>query len=58
MKVTNAQELTQRIAELRKAQKQFAEFTQEQVDKIFRAAALAANHTCFFCRHTRPMTAI
>ncbi len=44
MKVTNAQELTQRIAELRKAQKQFAEFTQEQVDKIFRAAALAANH--------------
>ncbi|WP_294153035.1 bifunctional acetaldehyde-CoA/alcohol dehydrogenase [uncultured Clostridium sp.] len=44
MKVTNAQELTQRIAELRKAQKQFAEFTQEQVDAIFRAAALAANH--------------
>ena len=44
MKVTNAQELTQRIAELRKAQKQFAEFTQEQVDEIFRAAALAANH--------------
>ena len=44
MKVTNAQELTQRIAELRKAQKQFAEFSQEQVDKIFRAAALAANH--------------
>ncbi len=44
MKVTNAQELTQRIVELRKAQKQFAEFTQEQVDKIFRAAALAANH--------------
>ena len=44
MKVTNAQELTQRIAELRKAQKQFSEFTQEQVDKIFRAAALAANH--------------
>ena len=36
MKVTNAQELTQRIAELRKAQKQFAEFTQEQVDKIMK----------------------
>ncbi|NME83903.1 bifunctional acetaldehyde-CoA/alcohol dehydrogenase [Clostridium sp. SM-530-WT-3G] len=44
MKVTNAQELTKRIEELRKAQKQFAEYTQEQVDKIFRQAALAANH--------------
>ena len=44
MKVTNAQELTKRIEELRKAQKQFAEFTQEQVDEIFRQAALAANH--------------
>lgn len=44
MKVTNAQELTQRIAELRSAQKEFATFTQEQVDKIFRAAAIAANN--------------
>lgn len=44
MKVTNAQELTQKIAELRKAQKEFATFTQEQVDKIFRAAAIAANN--------------
>ena len=44
MKVTNAQELTQRIAELRRAQKEFATFTQEQVDKIFRAAAIAANN--------------
>lgn len=44
MKVTNAQELTKRIEELRKAQKEFAEFTQEQVDEIFRQAALAANH--------------
>ena len=44
MKVTNAQELTKRIEELRKAQKQFAEYTQEQVDEIFRQAALAANH--------------
>ena len=44
MKVTNAQELTQRIAELRRAQREFATFTQEQVDKIFRAAAIAANN--------------
>ncbi|WP_321825849.1 bifunctional acetaldehyde-CoA/alcohol dehydrogenase [Clostridium butyricum] len=44
MKVTNAQELTQRITELRRAQKEFATFTQEQVDKIFRAAAIAANN--------------
>ena len=44
MKVTNAQELTKRIEELREAQKQFATFTQEQVDEIFRQAALAANH--------------
>ncbi|MBE6062819.1 MAG: bifunctional acetaldehyde-CoA/alcohol dehydrogenase [Clostridium butyricum] len=44
MKVTNAKELTKKIEELRKAQKQFAEFTQEQVDEIFRQSALAANH--------------
>ena len=44
MKVTNAQELTKRIQQLREAQKQFATYTQEQVDEIFRQAALAANH--------------
>lgn len=44
MKVTNAQELTKRIEQLREAQKQFATFSQEQVDEIFRQAALAANH--------------
>ena len=44
MKVTNAQELTKRIEELRKAQKEFAKLNQEQVDEIFRQAALAANH--------------
>jgi acetaldehyde dehydrogenase/alcohol dehydrogenase len=43
MKVTNAQELTERISELRKAQKEFSKFTQEQVDEIFRQAAMAAN---------------
>ena len=45
MAVTNAQELTKRIEELRKAQKEFAKFTQEQVDEIFRQAALAANNS-------------
>ena len=44
MKVTNAQELTTRIKQLREAQKKFATYTQEQVDEIFRQAALAANH--------------
>ncbi|GAB6169950.1 bifunctional acetaldehyde-CoA/alcohol dehydrogenase [Clostridium carnis] len=43
MAVTNAQELTQRIKELRAAQKVFATYTQEQVDEIFRQAAMAAN---------------
>lgn len=44
IKVTNAQELTQRIQDLRAAQREFATFTQEQVDDIFRAAAIAANN--------------
>ena len=44
MKVTNAQELTKRIQELREAQKEFATYTQEQVDEIFRQAAMAANN--------------
>ena len=43
MKVTNSQELTKRMQELRKAQKEFSKFTQEQVDEIFRRAAMAAN---------------
>lgn len=43
IKVTNAQELTQRIKQLREAQAKFATFTQEQVDEIFRQAAMAAN---------------
>ena len=44
MAVTNAEQLTKRIQELREAQKKFATYTQEQVDKIFRAAAMAANN--------------
>ncbi|MCL2199589.1 MAG: bifunctional acetaldehyde-CoA/alcohol dehydrogenase [Defluviitaleaceae bacterium] len=33
------------MAEVRRAQKIYADFTQEKVDEIFRAAALAANHS-------------
>lgn len=44
MAVTNAQELTKRIQELKEAQKIFTTYTQEQVDEIFRQAALAANN--------------
>ena len=41
--VTNTQELTEMLARVRKAQEQYATYTQEQVDKIFLAAATAAN---------------
>ena len=41
--VTNVDELKEAIARCRKAQAEFATFTQEQVDKIFLAAATAAN---------------
>ena len=40
---TNLEELKDTLARCRKAQAQFATFTQEQVDKIFLAAASAAN---------------
>ena len=43
--VTNPEELKEAIARCRKAQAEFATFTQEQVDKIFLAAATAANKT-------------
>ena len=35
--------LEKRLAELKQAQEKFSSYSQEQVDKIFRAAALAAN---------------
>ena len=41
--VTNTQELAEAISRVRSAQKQFASYTQEQVDAIFLAAATAAN---------------
>lgn len=43
MPVTNLAELDAMIARVKKAQEEFATFSQEQVDKIFRAASLAAN---------------
>ncbi len=41
--VTNAEELEAAISRVRAAQKAFASYSQEQVDKIFLAAATAAN---------------
>ncbi|VEJ55804.1 bifunctional acetaldehyde-CoA/alcohol dehydrogenase [Pragia fontium] len=42
MIVSNATELNALVARVKKAQREYANYTQEQVDKIFRAAALAA----------------
>ena len=41
--MTDVERLRRKIAGMRKAQKIFAAFTQEQVDKIFFEAAMAAN---------------
>ena len=41
--VTTPEELDSAIARVRQAQKQYAEFTQDQVNRIFLAAATAAN---------------
>ena len=41
--VTNTEELAQALKRCREAQAKFATFTQEQVDKIFLEAAIAAN---------------
>ncbi|MEG3849159.1 bifunctional acetaldehyde-CoA/alcohol dehydrogenase [Microcoleus sp. herbarium19] len=43
MKVTNADELKLLIERVKSAQAEFANYTQEQVDRIFKQAALAAN---------------
>ncbi|GLT14205.1 bifunctional acetaldehyde-CoA/alcohol dehydrogenase [Vibrio algivorus] len=43
MPVTNLAELDALVARVQAAQKEFATFSQEQVDHIFRAASLAAN---------------
>ncbi len=41
--VDSVEKLEKSFAKVRKAQKEFSSFTQEQVDNIFRAAAVAAN---------------
>ena len=41
--VDSVESLNARMAEVREAQSKFALYTQEQVDKIFLAAAMAAN---------------
>ena len=43
MTVTNIQELDALVARVKKAQQLFATYTQEQVDEIFRSAALAVS---------------
>jgi acetaldehyde dehydrogenase / alcohol dehydrogenase len=43
MPVTNLAELDALVARVKAAQEEFSTFSQEQVDKIFRAASLAAN---------------
>lgn len=43
MAVTNVDELNALVARVKKAQAEFANFSQEQVDAIFRAAAMAAS---------------
>ncbi|MEB3180421.1 MAG: bifunctional acetaldehyde-CoA/alcohol dehydrogenase [Nostocaceae cyanobacterium] len=43
MKVTNIQELEALIEQVKAAQAEYATFTQQQVDNIFKKAALAAN---------------
>ena len=42
-KVTTAEELRAKMGRMREAQKLFSSFSQEKVDEIFRAAAMAAN---------------
>jgi len=43
MTITNQEQLEQLIQRVKEAQKQYATYTQEQVDYIFKKAALAAN---------------
>ena len=41
--VDSVEKLEEALARVRAAQRKFATYTQEQVDKIFKAAAIAAN---------------
>ena len=55
MAVTNVAELNALVERVKKAQREYASFTQEQVDKIFRAAALAATDAVSYTHLTLPM---
>ncbi|SHH32233.1 acetaldehyde dehydrogenase [Caloranaerobacter azorensis DSM 13643] len=44
MSVKNVEDLMKKLKEIRKAQKKYATYTQEQVDEIFRQAAIAATN--------------
>ncbi|MFA9398245.1 MAG: bifunctional acetaldehyde-CoA/alcohol dehydrogenase [Clostridiaceae bacterium] len=44
MKVTNSDQLKKKIEQVKAAQKLFSTYSQEQVDEIFRSAAMAANN--------------
>ena len=44
LKVTTLEELDMKFEQVKKAQEEFSTFTQEQVDEIFRMAALEANN--------------
>ena len=41
--VSDIESFEKKLSQVREAQKKFAEYSQEQVDKIFKAAAIAAN---------------
>jgi len=43
MKITTTEELIRKIEKIKEAQKIYSTYSQEQVDKIFKAAAIAAN---------------
>jgi len=45
MSVKNVDQLIKKINGIKEAQKKYGEFTQEQVDEIFRQAAIAANNS-------------
>lgn len=44
MKITNRDELKKAMIKIREAQKTYSSYSQEKVDEIFRAAAIAANN--------------
>ena len=47
MIVATTEDLEAKLAEVREAQKIFATYSQEKVDQIFKAAAMAANRAKF-----------